>query len=144
MPYYTIDPSARPLARAIQAAVSMAGIDASEVRAVFPHASGYPIDDVTDNYAMHEVFGARTRAVPVAVPKASFGNLLGAAAPLDVTLALTSSRTGRLPGHPGFTRLAPGIELDVVGPTREVDAWEHSIVTSRGYGGINASVVVRS
>ncbi|MGB6164544.1 MAG: beta-ketoacyl-[acyl-carrier-protein] synthase family protein [Pseudonocardiaceae bacterium] len=144
MPYYTVEPTGRVLARALRLAAAQSGIAGSDVGAVFAHGSGIPVEDVTEGYAIREAFGDRADHIPVTAPKAGFGHLMGAAAPVDVALALCAMRLGRVPATVNLARPAPGLDLDFVqGQPRRIGSWEHSVVVSRGLGGVNACLMVR-
>ncbi|MFJ2967581.1 beta-ketoacyl-[acyl-carrier-protein] synthase family protein [Streptomyces collinus] len=143
MPYYTVEPSGAVLARAIRGALEKGGTAAADVGAVFAHGSGIPVEDVTEAYALHEVFGDRPDGVPVTVPKAVFGHLLGAAAPVDAALALRASRAGLIPATANLARPAPGLAIDLVqGEHRAVAPGRPTVVISRGLGGTNACLVL--
>jgi 3-oxoacyl-(acyl-carrier-protein) synthase len=144
MPYYTVEPTGRVLARAMRTAAAQSGIVLSGVGAVFAHGSGVPVEDITEGYAIREAFGDSADHIPVTAPKASFGHLLSAAAPGDVALALRAMQQGRLPATVNLDRLAPGLEFDFVqGCSRNIGSWEYSLVVSRGLGGVNACLMVR-
>lgn len=145
MPYYTVEPTGQVLGRAMRAAVERAGITGADLGAVFAHGSAVPFEDVTEGYALVEAFGRTADTLPVTAPKAGFGHMLGAAAPADAVLALAAMDEGLVPPTPGLTRPAPGIDLDLVeGRAREVSGWQHSLVVSRGLGGVNACLLLRS
>lgn len=144
MPYYTVEPTGRVLARAMRAAFTRSGITPPDVGAVFAHGSGIPVEDVTEGYAIREIFGDGADHIPVTAPKAGFGHLLGAAAPVDVALALRAMRLGRVPATANLERPAPGLDLDFVQErSRNIGSWEHSLVVSRGLGGVNACLMLR-
>lgn len=144
MPYYTVEPTGRVLARAMRVAADQSGVAPAEVGAIFAHGSGIPVEDVTEGYAIREVFGDGADHIPVTAPKAGFGHLLGAAAPVDVALALCAMRLGRVPATVNLDRPAPGLDLDFVqGKSRSIGSWEHSLVVSRGLGGVNACLMLR-
>ena len=144
MPYYTVEPTGRVLARAMRVAAARSGITPAEVGAIFAHGSGIPVEDVTEGYAIRDVFGDGADHIPVTAPKAGFGHLLGAAAPVDVALALWAMRLGRVPATVNLDRPAPGLDLDFVqGQSRSIGRWEHSLVISRGLGGVNACLMLR-
>ncbi|MBV9010843.1 MAG: beta-ketoacyl-[acyl-carrier-protein] synthase family protein [Pseudonocardiales bacterium] len=144
MPYYTVEPTGRVLARAMRVAADQSGAAPAEVGAIFAHGSGIPVEDVTEGYAIREVFGDGADHIPVTAPKAGFGHLLGAAAPVDVALALWAMRLGRVPATVNLDRPAPGLDLDFVqGRSRSIGSWEHSLVVSRGLGGVNACLMLR-
>jgi 3-oxoacyl-(acyl-carrier-protein) synthase len=144
MPYYTVEPTGRVLARAMRLAAARSKVALPDVGAVFAHGSGVPVEDVTEGYAIREAFGDWADHIPVTAPKAGFGHLLGAAAPVDVALALRAMRLGRVPATVNLTRLAPGLDLDFVqAASRSIRSWEHSVIISRGLGGVNACPMVR-
>jgi 3-oxoacyl-(acyl-carrier-protein) synthase len=144
MPYYTVEPTGRVLARAMRVAAARSGVAPAEVGAIFAHGSGIPVEDVTEGYAIRDVFGDGADHIPVTAPKAGFGHLLGAAAPVDVALALRAMRLGRVPATVNLDRPAPGLDLDFVqGQSRIIGRWEHSVVVSRGLGGVNACLMLR-
>ncbi|MGA5147948.1 beta-ketoacyl-[acyl-carrier-protein] synthase family protein [Streptomyces griseoincarnatus] len=144
MPYYTVEPTGQVLGRAMRTAVDRAGVSGEDLGAVFAHGSAIPFEDVTEGYALHEAFGPTAAHVPVTVPKFGFGHLLGAAAPADVALALRGMREETVPATVNLDRPAPGIDLDLVhGEARPAPGWEHTLVVSRGLGGVNACLVLR-
>ncbi|MEG3626643.1 beta-ketoacyl-[acyl-carrier-protein] synthase family protein [Streptomyces poriticola] len=144
MPYYTVEPTGRVLGRAMRGAAERAGVTGADLGAVFAHGSAIPFEDVTEAYALHEAFGPAADGVPVTVPKAAFGHLLGAAAPADAALALRAMREETVPPTVNLDRPAPGIELDLVrGAARSAPGWQHTLLVSRGLGGVNACLLLR-
>ncbi|MFC8428922.1 beta-ketoacyl-[acyl-carrier-protein] synthase family protein [Streptomyces sp. NPDC057253] len=144
MPYYTVEPTGQVLARAMTTATERAGITGGDLGAVFAHGSGIPFEDVTEGYALYEAYGADAGRLPVTAPKSGFGHLLGAAAPADVALALRAMAEGSVPPTVNVDRPAPGIDLDVVREgARRDPGWEHTLVVSRGLGGVNACLLLR-
>jgi 3-oxoacyl-(acyl-carrier-protein) synthase len=144
MPYYTVEPTGQVLGRAMRTATERAGVSGGDLGAVFAHGSGVPFEDVTEGYALHEAFGDTASRIPVTVPKSGFGHLLGAAAPADVALALRAMREETVPATVNLDRPAPGIDLDLVrDETRPAPGWEHTLVISRGLGGVNACLLLR-
>lgn len=144
MPYYTVEPTGRVLARAMSTATERAGITGGDLGAVFAHGSGIPFEDVTEGYALYEAFGADAGRLPVTAPKSGFGHLLGGAAPADVALALRAMAEGSVPPTVNVDRPAPGIDLDLVRDgARRATGWEHTLVVSRGLGGVNACLLLR-
>jgi 3-oxoacyl-(acyl-carrier-protein) synthase len=128
----------------MRTATERAGITGGDLGAVFAHGSGIPFEDVTEGYALHEAFGEDAARIPVTAPKSGFGHLLGAAAPADAALALRAMAAGSVPPTVNLDRQAPGIDLDLVrGAARPAPEWEHTLVVSRGLGGVNACLLLR-
>jgi act minimal PKS chain-length factor (CLF/KS beta) len=142
----TFDPppgSPRPpgLRRAIELALADAGVSAAEIDVVFADATGTPAADLAEAAAISAVFGPR--AVPVTAPKTLTGRLYGGGAALDVATALLALGDDVIPATVGTSRLADGIELDLVLDRPRATPLRTALVLARGYGGFNAAVVLR-
>ncbi|HET9142517.1 ketosynthase chain-length factor [Actinophytocola sp.] len=142
----TFDPppgSPRPpgLRRVIEQALADAETSPAEVDVVFADATGTQAADHAEAAAISAVFGPR--AVPVTAPKTLTGRLYGGGAALDVATALLALGDGVIPATVGTSRLADGIELDLVLDRPRVKPLRTALVLARGYGGFNAAVVLR-
>lgn len=133
--------SGRPgLVRAIENALSDAGITAAEVDVVFADASGVPELDQVEADVLRTVFGPR--GVPVTAPKTMTGRLAGGGGPLDVATAGLAIRDSVIPPTANVTDLAhDGIDLVLDEPRPA--ALSVALVLARGHGGYNSAVVVR-
>lgn len=130
------------LLRAIELALTDAGVSVDGIDVVFADAAGVPELDRIEADAISAVFGPY--AVPVTAPKTMTGRLYSGGAPLDVVAALLSIRDGVLPPTIGTTRPVPEQRIDLVlGSCRELDV-RSALVLARGYGGFNSAVVLRA
>jgi act minimal PKS chain-length factor (CLF/KS beta) len=141
----TFDPppgSPRPpgLRRAIEIALADAGVAPGDIDVVFADATGTPAADLAESEAITAVFGSR--GVPVTAPKTLTGRLYGGGAALDVVTALQALAEGVIPPTVGTSRLADGIELDLVLDRPRPAPLRTALVLARGYGGFNAAVVL--
>ncbi|MGW4125905.1 ketosynthase chain-length factor [Nocardia sp. NPDC004711] len=139
----TLDPrpgSGEPgLRRAIELALSDAGVTAAEIDVVFADAAGITELDRAEAEALVAVFGPR--GVPVTAPKTMTGRLYSGAAPLDLAAAFLSIRDDVIPPTIG-TSPAADYQLDLV--TDAQQALVHTaLVLARGAGGFNSAMVVR-
>ncbi|APU14261.1 MULTISPECIES: ketosynthase chain-length factor [Actinoalloteichus] len=134
--------SARPpvLRRTIERAVADAGLTPADIDVVFADAAGDREADLAEAAAITSVFGAK--AVPVTAPKTLTGRLYGGGGSLDVATALLALREGVIPFTAGPTRLAPGIEIDLVLGQPRSAPLRTALVLARGYGGFNAALVL--
>jgi minimal PKS chain-length factor (CLF/KS beta) len=133
--------SSRPpvLARTIRAALADAGLRPDGVDVVLADAVAVPESDRAEAAAVTEVFGPR--GVPVTAPKTLTGRLYAGGAALDVATALLALRDGVLPPTAGVTRLAPGIDIDLVTEPRDTRP-RTALVLARGHGGFTAALVL--
>lgn len=143
IPLYTVEPHGYILAKTIQKSLRHADLEAGQVDAIFAHGSGIPVEDMTEVYAFKNTFGTRSQDVPVTAPKSAIGHMLGAAAPADVALALHAMAKKELPPTANLDQPAPGFDLNFVrGNAQKLESFQNTLVVSRGFGGVNACMVV--
>lgn len=128
------------LRRAVELALTDAGLEPGEIDVVFADAAGTPELDRIEADALTAVFGAR--AVPVTAPKTSTGRLYSGAAPVDVVAAVLSMREGLIPPTTNV-RPAPEYGIDLVTGQPRAARVRAALVIARGHGGFNSAVVVR-
>ncbi|MFC0542858.1 ketosynthase chain-length factor [Kutzneria chonburiensis] len=134
--------SGRPpaLKRVIERALQDANLTPADVDVVFADAAGVPQRDLDEAQAIGAIFGPR--GVAVTAPKTLTGRLYGGGAALDVATAALALRHGVIPPTTGPTRLAPGIELDLVTAPREPARLRTALVLARGHGGFTAALLL--
>ncbi|MBB3225684.1 nodulation protein E [Luteibacter sp. Sphag1AF] len=139
-----VAPSAEGAARAIQAALSDAGLSASDIGYINAHGTGTQANDVTETRAIHQVFGPRATEVPVSSTKSMHGHALGASGALELVAVVQALRNGILPPTANFLDPDPACDLDVIrNEPRRVQvaaALSHSFA----FGGLNAVLAVRA
>lgn len=137
-------PDGQRYAWAMSQAMQRAGVEASELDCLFAAGSAVPDEDVSETRAIHLALGEAARRVPVSTPKSAFGNLFGAAQPVDMAIALLAMQHQIIPATLHLDQPAPDCDLDYVPHSpRPVERLEHCLVNARGMGGANASVVLR-
>ncbi|MFK4187568.1 ketosynthase chain-length factor [Streptomyces sparsogenes] len=128
------------LRRAIVNALIDARTAPQEIDVVFADAAAVPALDRAEADALARVFGPR--GVPVTAPKTLTGRLYAGAA-LDVATALLAIRDDVIPPTAAGVTPHPDHRLDLVvgeprpGPVRA------ALVAARGFGGMNAALVLR-
>jgi 3-oxoacyl-[acyl-carrier-protein] synthase II len=136
------DPTARGAARAIEAALREAQVDATEVDYINAHGTSTRLNDLMETMAVKRVFGERARRLPLSSIKSMVGHLIGAAGAVEaVALALTLQR-GALPPTINQTQPDPDCDLDYVPNTARDMPVTTAISTSFGFGGQNAALVM--
>lgn len=141
----TLDPApgtGRPLGlrRAVENALTDAGVTTADIDVVFADAAGVPDLDKSEAQTLTEIFGAH--GVPVTAPKTMTGRLLAGGAALDVATALLALRDGVVPPTVHVGAPAPEHTIDLVTEAREARL-RTALVLARGHGGFNAALVVR-
>jgi 3-oxoacyl-(acyl-carrier-protein) synthase len=137
-------PDGQRYAAAMMQAMAQAGVTPATLDCVFAAGSAVPHEDVSETRAIHLALGKEAARVPVSTPKSAFGNLFGAAMPLDTAIALRSLQEKVIPATLHFDQPASGCDLDYVPRTpRSINRLDTCLVNARGIGGTNAVVLLR-
>lgn len=130
------------LARAMTLAIEDSGLVPADVGMIVAHANGTPQSDASEAAAIRSVFG--NDAPPITGFKWSFGHLIAASGTIETVLAMLALRARRVPRIATLDTLDPEfadlpVSNEDCSPRNDV-----ALVVSRGFGGINAAVVVRA
>lgn len=131
-------------AAAMQRAMQRADVKAEQLDCLFAAGSAVPNEDLSETRAIHLALGTAASRVPVTTPKSAFGNLFGAALPVDLAIALMAMQHRMVPATLHLDQPAPGCDLDYVPHTpRPVEHLDHCLLNARGIGGANAAILLR-
>jgi 3-oxoacyl-[acyl-carrier-protein] synthase II len=136
------DPDAAQVVRALERALTKAGIPAEAVDYVNAHAPGTPLGDPLEVAAYRKVFG--TRALPISSTKSTTGHLLGAAGAVEAIWCVQAVRENRLPPTINYQTPDPACRLDCVPNVARPAAIQVALSTSLGFGGHNAILIFGS
>lgn len=127
---------------AMRAACAEAGVTPEDIGYVNAHGTGTPANDVAEAHAITRWAGARVSTLPVSSTKAGIGHLLGAAGAVEVAVCLMALRGQWLPPQVGEGPADPACAFPLVREAREA-RFSHALTNSFGFGGANASLVLR-
>lgn len=137
-------PDGKSYATAMTRAMQRADIEADQLDCLFAAGSAIPDEDLSETRAIHLALGEAAERVPVTTPKSAFGNLFGAAFPLDLAIALLAFQHRTVPATLHLEEPAPGCDLDYVPrDPRPVERLDSCLLNARGCGGANASLLLR-
>jgi 3-oxoacyl-[acyl-carrier-protein] synthase II len=134
-------PAAEGTIRAIELALSGAGLEPGEVEYVNAHGTGTLQNDRTEALALTKVFGAGT--VLVSASKSLFGHAMAAAGALEAVATLLSVRHGLIPPTAHLDDPDPDIPFDCVPHRARPAPLTVAISNSFGFGGQNVVLVFR-
>ena len=136
-------PDGSQAARAIKMALDRGGVRPEEIDYVNAHGSSTPLNDSTESKAITVALGARASEIPVTGTKPYYGHALGASGAIEVGICSMVLEQGWIP--PTLNHEAPGdgCELDYVANVGRTSQVNTILSNSFGFGGINASVVLR-
>lgn len=130
-------------ARCMKAALDSAGIDPAEVDYINAHGTSTPAGDVAETQGIKAVFGDHAKSLMVSSTKSMTGHLLGAAGGIEAAFTVLAVHHGIVPPTINLDDPDPECDLDYVPHTAREANIRVAISNSFGFGGTNASVVVR-
>lgn len=129
--------------RAMEIALAQAGIAPSDVQHLNAHATSTPVGDHGELEAIKTIFGT-TNSVAVSSTKSATGHLLGAAGGLEVIYSILALRDQIAPATLNLDNPDPDAEgIDLVRGKARPMKIEHVLSNGFGFGGVNASVLLR-
>jgi 3-oxoacyl-[acyl-carrier-protein] synthase II len=123
-------------------ALADAGIAAPEVAYVNAHGSSTPLNDATETAALKAVFGDHAYRLAVSGTKGYYGHPLGASGAIEAAITALALARGWLPPTLNLGTPDPACDLDYL-PGGAAAHPEVALSNSFGFGGVNASLVLR-
>ena len=138
------DPTGENPARAMKNAFADAGIDPAEIDYVNAHGTSTPLGDAAETRVIKLALGEENaRKTPVSSTKGATGHCLGAAGAVEAIFSTLAIRDGKLPPTINQEVEDPECDLDYIpNESRDADV-RMSVSNSFGFGGHNASIVLR-
>ncbi len=129
--------------RAMNWAMSDAGIAPDEVDYINAHGTGTLANDSTESEAIHRVFGPKVNSLAVSSTKSMHGHTLGAAGAIEGVLTIMALRCGVVPPTINFRERDPACNLDVVPNKARRAPLNVALSNTFSFGGLNATLVLR-
>jgi 3-oxoacyl-[acyl-carrier-protein] synthase II len=137
-------PDGAQAARAMRIAIQSAGITSDAVNFISPHGSSTPLNDATETLAIKSVFGDHAWHIPISASKPFHAHALGASGAIEAALCCLALRHAWLPPTLNLDQHDDACDLDYVPNTGRAQSVSVALSNSFGFGGINASLVLRS
>lgn len=139
--HFRQEPSGRDAIRAIEIALSAAGMSASSLDYVNAHGTGTRDNDPFEAMVLQRVLGERALDVPVSSSKSQFGHLLGASGAVEAAAVVAAIEGRFAPATLNLERVASDCELSHVRDVRPLDV-DAALSVSFGFGSRNAALVL--
>ncbi|MDM4718156.1 beta-ketoacyl-[acyl-carrier-protein] synthase family protein [Micromonospora sp. WMMA1363] len=130
------------VAECMTGALLDAGVDAGELDVIFAHATGTRASDPMEVGAIRDVLGDRPPP-PVVGVKSMIGHTMGAVGAHTAIAALLAMQHQFLPPTVNFREPDPDCQVDCVPNVARPAAVRTALVNSLGFGGNNATLVLR-
>lgn len=138
------DPDGEGAARAMSLALADAELKPEEVDYINAHGTSTKLNDKIETLSMKRAFGAHAKKVMVSSTKSMTGHLLGAAGGVEFVACCLVIRDGVIPPTINYEYPDPDCDLDYVPNTAREAKVTVCMSNSLGFGGHNASLVVKS
>jgi 3-oxoacyl-[acyl-carrier-protein] synthase II len=129
--------------RCMRMALGEAAIRPDEVQYVNAHATATPLGDVLEARGIRAVFGEAASRLLVSSTKSMMGHMLGAAGAVEAAICALAIRHGIVPPTINLHQQDPGVELDCVPNVAREARVDVAMSNSFGFGGTNATLVLR-
>lgn len=137
------DPEGTGMEWAMRNALKDAGIAPEAVGHINAHATSTKQGDVIETRAMKKVFGDHAKNLHISATKSMTGHLLGAAGGIEACFTALALRDGIIPPTINLDNPDPECDLDYTANKAVKAECEYALCNSFGFGGTNASVVLR-
>ena len=126
-------------------ALDDAGIDPTDVGYVNAHATSTPLGDAAETKVIKVALGEEhARRTPVSSTKGATGHCFGAAGAIEAIFTILALRDRIVPPTINLENPDPDCDLDYVpNVAREVPDLHTAVSNSFGFGGHNATIVLR-
>jgi 3-oxoacyl-[acyl-carrier-protein] synthase II len=135
------DPTGDGARRAMQAALTRARLDRSEIDYINAHATSTNAGDPVEIAAVKALLGPAASAVSMSSTKSATGHLLGAAGAVEAIFGMLALRDQVAPPTLNLDEPEEGLDLDLVPHHAKPRPIRYVLSNSFGFGGTNAALV---
>jgi 3-oxoacyl-[acyl-carrier-protein] synthase II len=136
-------PDGSQAARAMRLALKDGNVNPGEIEYVNAHGSSTPLNDPTETSSIKQVFGDHARRLTISGTKGYYGHALGASGAIETAICALAMRHGWLPPTVNLEAPDPACDLDFIRDEGRHARPEYVLTNSFGFGGVNASLVLR-
>lgn len=137
------DEEGKGAARAMQAALDDAEINADQIDYINAHGTSTPLGDKAETQAIKKVFGESAKSVAISSTKSQLGHSLGATGGIEMILCCKAIQDGIIPPTANLTDPDPECDLDYTPLKPKERDITYAMSNSFGFGGHNASVIMK-
>jgi 3-oxoacyl-[acyl-carrier-protein] synthase II len=129
-------------ARAMQLALTEAGLQPNQIDYLNAHASSTQVGDAAEVDAIRQVFAPNPRTVAISGTKALHGHALGASGAEELAITVLALQAGHLPPTVNLEHPDETCDLDLIVGMARRQPVAYAMANSFGFGGINSTLVI--
>jgi 3-oxoacyl-[acyl-carrier-protein] synthase II len=124
--------------------MAKAGIGPEDIDYINAHGTSTPLNDRSETFAIKRALGEQAYQIPVSSTKSMTGHMLGAAGVVEAVVCVQAIREGIIPPTINYETPDPECDLDYVPNVARKATVRTAMSNSFGFGGHNATVVIRA
>lgn len=133
-------PSQKGIENVMEKAIRNSGISKEDVGYISAHGTGTGPNDKAECAAIREVFGGRSKDIPVSSIKSMLGHTMGTASALEAITCCLAIKEGEIPPTVNYETPDPECEIDCVPNKARKKYIRVALNNSFAFGGNNACV----
>ncbi len=137
------DPEGEGAGRAMSLALADASFNPEDIDYINAHGTSTKLNDKIETLSVKKAFGSHAKKVMVSSTKSMTGHLLGAAGGVEFVACCLALKEGVVPPTINYENPDPECDLDYVPNTARDFRVKACMSNSLGFGGHNASLVVK-
>lgn len=130
-------------ALAMQMALDDGELDPQAIDYINAHGTSTPLGDKAETKAVKTIFGQHAYELSLSSTKSQMGHSLGASGGIELVLTIKAILESTIPPTINLTTPDPDCDLDYTPNTPKQRDIEYAMSNSFGFGGHNASIIVR-
>ena len=140
--FHQTRPDSEGEARAMESAISEAGITTSEIDYINAHGTSTPLGDMVESEAIKKIFGNMSSTIAVSAVKSMTGHMLAASGSLETAFTVMSIKESIIPPTINLIEKDSACDINVV-TEKTGKKINVAISNSFGFGGVNAVLALK-
>lgn len=140
--FHQTRPDSEGEARAVESAMSEAGITPSDVDYISAHGTSTQLGDSVESEAIKKIFGNISSTIPVSAVKSMTGHMLAASGALEAAFTVMSIKENIIPPSINLIEKDRNCDINVITEKTEKKI-NVALSNSFGFGGVNAVLVLK-
>ncbi len=137
------DPEGQGASYAMEAALRDAGLQPTDIDYINMHGTSTPLGDKAETVAIKSVFKEHAQKLAASSTKSQLGHLLGASGGVEFVVCALAMREQVVPPTINLDNPDPACDLDYIPHEARRLPLRHIMSNSFGFGGHNASIVLK-
>lgn len=129
--------------RAMEIALKDADVDASKIKYINAHGTSTKLNDMCETKAIKNAFKQKSYDLYVSSTKSMSGHLLGASGAVEAIFTILAMNNDTVPPTINYKYKDEDCDLNIVPNTAIQDKLDYAMSNSFGFGGHNASILIR-